>query len=1107
MPTAVAGAALSGALAAGSGATVLGLTGASLGFAVFGANVALSGLSLALQKKPKAPDFGNFASQAANRSLTVRQPITEHRLVIGETRVGGPLVYIGQTENKKYLHYVVPLAAHEIDAIGTVFFDDYPVFDDDLDGDGNVTAGDYANKIRIKKYLGTPEQTADSDLVAESSEWTTDHRLRGRAYIYIRYEDDNSTFPGDIPPPSAMVRGAKLYDTRTDATEYSPNPSLAARWYQSGEYGYRTPPSGWEDDYTDAAANVCDEFVDTLAVDYEVDAVDASDDALDLVADENDILEYQTGDRVEVTSTGSVPPGLSGSMYVITVREKARSDKGLRIRLASSYSNALAGTAIDITDAGSGTITVSKTGEPRYTANGTIDTAEDPDEVIPKLLSAMGGLAVRSVSGTWRLHAAAYAAPTVTYDEDDLTAGFTTKLRLSARERVNGVHGVYSSPLNNWQPHDYPVVSSDDYEEEDARYRDTVTADAGTDVLTLTGDGGWFANAERIRFQTSDTLPSPLAKDTTYYAIRTADDALKVATTSDNALAGTAVDITDAGTGTHTMVRLDRILDELDLPFTTRPNTAQRLASIKLRKSRNEINVPVKLNMTGFLEQTGGTVGFDFDRYGWSGKVFETAEWKCFVENNDEGVPVIGTSMIWRETSSSAFDFNPANDEVAVSAAPRSALAAVGTVVAPTSLTLASGTAVLDTRNDGTIFSRLKASWTAPADQFVTSGGRIEVQYKKSAAADWIDAAPLPGATTETFILDVKDGTAYDVRIRGVNSAGVPSAWVTSSNHTVVGKTAPPANVASLSASQNGGAVVFKWPAIADADRAGYQIRYAERGSFVWNSATPVSEELIARGTTISTFLVPPGDWTFGIKAYDTSGNESATEATRNLVVSNANDIVLNAEQAPAWAGTLTNLEKHWTGKLVPSSTKAASAHTNDELFEQYVPYPESMCTYEAPEQDLGFDADGVRVWADIVSTLGPGETSGTADPSLSIDYKDNASSYDGFETWTIGTADFRQIKASIAVDTSKGKPVIEGFNLVCDVAERTESGTLTVGTGGESIVFDTPFHTTPVVHITPEGGLLPDKSNVTTTGFDLVLRNSAGTAVEDVADWTAEGA
>lgn len=57
----------------------------------------------------------------------------------------------------------------------------------------------------------------------------------------------------------------------------------------------------------------------------------------------------------------------------------------------------------------------------------------------------------------------------------------------------------------------------------------------------------------RVRLTTTGTLPAGLATATDYYIIKVSDTRCKFATSYANALAGTAIDITDAGTGTHTI--------------------------------------------------------------------------------------------------------------------------------------------------------------------------------------------------------------------------------------------------------------------------------------------------------------------------------------------------------------------------------------------------------------------------------------------------------------------------------------------------------------------------------------------------------------------------
>lgn len=85
---------------------------------------------------------------------------------------------------------------------------------------------------------------------------------------------------------------------------------------------------------------------------------------------------------------------------------------------------------------------------------------------------------------------------------------------------------------------------------------DTFTADAGTDICTFTSTANIPSNilvGTRVRLTTTTTLPAGLALATDYYVIKVTDSTFKLATSYANAIAGTAINITDAGTGTHTI--------------------------------------------------------------------------------------------------------------------------------------------------------------------------------------------------------------------------------------------------------------------------------------------------------------------------------------------------------------------------------------------------------------------------------------------------------------------------------------------------------------------------------------------------------------------------
>lgn len=79
----------------------------------------------------------------------------------------------------------------------------------------------------------------------------------------------------------------------------------------------------------------------------------------------------------------------------------------------------------------------------------------------------------------------------------------------------------------------------------------TFTADAGTDICTHSNIN--LFPYTRVQLTSSGTLPAGLSLATDYYVIKVSDTTCKLATSYANAVAGTNVDITGTGTGTHTI--------------------------------------------------------------------------------------------------------------------------------------------------------------------------------------------------------------------------------------------------------------------------------------------------------------------------------------------------------------------------------------------------------------------------------------------------------------------------------------------------------------------------------------------------------------------------
>jgi hypothetical protein len=205
---------------------------------------------------PSIPSGSGMQGLLAN----ARSALAPHEYVYGQVRKGGANTYLEATgDENKFLHMIITLAGHEVEAIDDIYINDEIV---SLDGNGFVTTGGWAEnglKVRIKKHLGAADQTVDTDLLAESNQITSDFKGQGIAYLYVRLEYDQDVFANGIPLFTAMVRGKKVGDPRTEQVNYSNNAALCIRDYLRSNYGLADTST--DDTIFTVAANVCDENI------------------------------------------------------------------------------------------------------------------------------------------------------------------------------------------------------------------------------------------------------------------------------------------------------------------------------------------------------------------------------------------------------------------------------------------------------------------------------------------------------------------------------------------------------------------------------------------------------------------------------------------------------------------------------------------------------------------------------------------------------------------------------------------------------------------------------------------------------------------------------
>jgi hypothetical protein len=438
----------------------------------------------------------------------------------------------------------------------------------------------------------------------------------------------------------------------------------------------------------------------------------------------------------------------------------------------------------------------------------------------------------------------------------------------------------------------------------------------------------------------------------------------------------------------------ERLYRDIEFPFVISNAGAQRLAKIELERNRQDIIANMVVSLEQWDLAAGDTVQVTYSPFGWSSKVFDVLERSFTVIQDDNGVDIFAVQLSLRETASTVYTWS--TEETTVDPAPNTNLPNPFNVSALQDFTVDSTEAQLLRGKNGRIVTRILASWTKHPDAFVTADGMIEIQYKLSSDSTYLTAALISGDATSAYITDVDDREDYDIRVRAINGIGGKSDWATVTDHTVIGKTTPPPQVTGFEAAEVIGVVRFSWDQIDILDIYGYEIRYGATGT-QWKDGTPLTKA--KQGTHEVSAAVPPGEWVFMIKAVDYVGLYSnVASAAGPITVSNANT-VLNAVADGLFPGTLDNFVLHYTSVLVPDDQQLASFY-DFETFDQFVPTPELICTYTSSEIDLTEDKN-VRVWGDIESALGPGVTTGTADPKLQICYRGDGDSSSGNEVST----------------------------------------------------------------------------------------------------------
>ena len=253
-----------------------------------------------------------------------------------------------------------------------------------------------------------------------------------------------------------------------------------------------------------------------------------------------------------------------------------------------------------------------------------------------------------------------------------------------------------------------------------------------------------------------------------------------------------------------------RIFSVLDLPFTSRPHTAQRLAKIELEKHRQSIVFKASFKLSGLAVQPTDTIFLTLPRLGWDKKVFEIVEWEFVGKDDNNGVPVFTVSMTLQETASGVYDWNM-GEETTTDLAPNTTF---GLPLAPvTGITIEFEVVIGE---DGTAYTSMKICWDKHPSPAVAS---YSVEYRKVGDTNWIPAGSVTATETPCIVVEpVEPGVAYEVRVRARSYAGLDSPYAYFTSGGVVGDRIAPGDPTNIALDPTPGGYFVTWVNPTDLD-------------------------------------------------------------------------------------------------------------------------------------------------------------------------------------------------------------------------------------------------------------------------------------------------
>jgi hypothetical protein len=413
---------------------------------------------------------GYTASALADRTHVIRSTVQTRNISYGEIATSGPLVFAASSDKgadkNKYLHLVIALAAHEVDAITDIWLNDNLILNGEIDGDAFVQNGKYLLYENADHVQTFPSFVAGNTLT-----------LLSRADVVNTVTQQTTGYFSVDQGDGGSVQAYGTYDNpiswvlNTDGTvrPLTSSDGPITIYYHTASYR----PLVRVKKHLGSPTQMADS--DLMA---ECPALWTSAHRLQGIAYLYVRLEYDVG--IFVTGVPNVRALVRGKKvydprtgltaystnYALCVNDYMTSPDGLNCSASDIDRATLIASANHCDEL----VTVSGGTEPRYSMNGMVQLDHTPDETLRQMSTAAGGIMPALAGGVFYIFVGVYDTPTVTLTESDLRDKVKVSPRAARATLFNSVTGTYvDGDGGTWQPTSYPPVTNADY----------VTADNG----------------------------------------------------------------------------------------------------------------------------------------------------------------------------------------------------------------------------------------------------------------------------------------------------------------------------------------------------------------------------------------------------------------------------------------------------------------------------------------------------------------------------------------------------------------------------------------------------------------------------------------------------